>query len=423
MDDSLRHRLRKLGVVKGLSGVKAGPKPGEGRRPESAGRPDSVLPGAEKSVDEGVFWLDLRHYDRAYTHGRYALSGLDDVPGTALELLGVPDLGDRPAFLDTETTGLAGGAGTLAFLVGVGVWTGEGLDLHLIFMRDPDEEPAALAYLTELLSGVTGLVTFNGRGFDVPLLETRYVMNRMSLTPLALPHLDLLTVARRLWRDHLPSRRLGELERHILDVMRTEQDLDSALIPWMYRQYLATGDAREMVRVLYHNEIDVLSLASLLVHAVRMVEMPDEMALASAEWAGIGRVYDRAGRELEAFRAWQVALSGEIDELDAICAARLWREMGIRLKRRRAWPEALDIWDTWTDRLPGEVAPLVEKAKYYEWTVRDLGEALACTEVALARAAAHPKGMRRFSVLAELEHRKERLKRKLLRAEEKADPD
>jgi len=108
VDDSLRHRLRKLGVVKGLSGVKAGPKPGEGRRPELAGRPDSVLPGAEKSVDEGVFWLDLRHYDRAYTHGRYALSGLDDVPGTALELLGVPDLGDRPAFLDTETTGLAG---------------------------------------------------------------------------------------------------------------------------------------------------------------------------------------------------------------------------------------------------------------------------------------------------------------------------
>ena len=423
MDEPLRRRLRKLGVVKGLSGLKAGPKPEGVRRPESSAPSRSALPGAEKSMDEGVFWLDLRHYDRAYTHGRYALSGLDDVPETALDLLGVPDLGDRPAFLDTETTGLARGAGTLAFLVGVGVWSGEGFDLHLIFMRDPDEEPAALAYLTELLSGVTGLVTFNGRGFDVPLLETRYVMNRMPLTPLALPHLDLLTVARRLWRDHLPSRRLGELERRILDVMRTEQDLDSGLIPWMYRHYLATGDAREMVRVLYHNEIDVLSLASLLVHAARMVEMPAEMALASAEWAGIGRVYDRAGREAEAFRAWQLALSGEVDELDANCAARLWKEMGVRFKRRKAWPEALAIWDTWTDRLPGDVAPLVEKAKYYEWTVRDLGEALACTEVALARAATHPRGMRRFGILGELEHRQERLKRKLVRDEARAEAD
>ena len=417
MDESLRQRLRKLGVVKGLSGLKADPEPGP------AGRSVAVLPGTETSVGEGVFWLDLRHYDRAYTHGRYALSGLEDVPESALELLGVPDLGDRPAFLDTETTGLAGGAGTLAFLVGVGVRTDGGFDLHLIFMRDPDEEPAALAYLTELLSGVTGLVTFNGRGFDVPLLETRYVMNRMVPTPLALPHLDLLTVARRLWRDHLPSRRLGELERHILDVTRTEEDLDSGLIPWMYRQYLATGDAHEMVRVLYHNEIDVLSLASLLVHAARMVETPAEMALASAEWAGIGRVYDRAGREDEAFRAWQVALSGEMDELDASCAARLWQEMGVRFKRRKAWPEALAIWDTWIDRLPGDVVPLVEKAKYYEWTLRDLGEALACTEVALARAAAHPKGMRRFGILGELEHREERLKRKLARAEARVGPE
>jgi len=175
VDESLRRRLRKLGVVKGLSGLQAGLSPERGRRPESVGRPGSatpsqtVLPGAEKSVDEGVFWLDVRHYERAYTHGRYALSGLADVPEAALDLLGVPDLGDRPAFLDTETTGLAGGAGTLAFLVGVGIWTGEGFDLHFIFMRDPDEEPAALAYLTEILSGATGLVTFNGRGFDVPL--------------------------------------------------------------------------------------------------------------------------------------------------------------------------------------------------------------------------------------------------------------
>ena len=285
-------------------------------------------------------------------------------------------------------------------------------DLDLIFMRDPEEEPAALEHLTEVLSQATGLVTFNGRGFDVPILETRYVLNRMPPLPLALPHLDLLMVARQLWRDHLPSRRLGELETHILDVKRSEQDLDSGLIPYLYREYLDTGDPTEMVRIFYHNEVDVLSLASLLVHMARMVEAPEEMSLAPAEWAGVGRVYDRAEREAAAMRAWRTALEGELEER---CAARLWGELGLRHKRREAWIEALGIWDAWIQAQPRAIDPLVEKAKYYEWTVRDLEQALTCTQTALARAGKLPRGMDRYKVLAELHHRLERLEERLAR--------
>jgi uncharacterized protein len=415
VDESLQQRLRKLGVVKGLAGLqsredRAEPDPRQAPAPS----PATELPGEEVTNGRGTFWLMRRTYPATLLHGRHALGSLAQVPVRALELVGVPELGSRPAFLDTETTGLAGGTGTLAFLIGVGIWDGEHLVLDLIFMRRPDEEPAALSYLTELLSGATGLVTFNGRGFDVPILETRYILNRMAPLPLALPHLDLLTVARQLWRDHLASRALGELERHILKVVRTGQDIDSGLIPWLYREYLESGDTAEMTRIFYHNEIDVLSLASLLVHVARMVDAPDGMKLAPAEWAGIGRVYDRAGKEGDALAAWRRALSGETGELAESCASRLWEEMGMRCKRRQAWDEALGIWEAWIAGIPSAATPLIEEAKYYEWAVRDFQRALDCTERALRRVERWPSGMKRYRALAELRHRYERLVRRLV---------
>ncbi|MGC9523115.1 MAG: ribonuclease H-like domain-containing protein [Anaerolineae bacterium] len=425
MDDALRRRLRKLGIVQGLRGLRAAEADARDQAAqEREARASTVLPGRQVEAGGGTFWLAERAYPADVAHGRHRLAALADVTPTALELLDVPDLGPRPAFLDTETTGLAGGTGTLAFLIGVGIWQEDRLALHLIFMRDPAEEAAALSYLTDVLSQATGLVTFNGRGFDVPILESRYILNRMPPAPLALPHLDLLGVARTLWRDHLASRRLGELERHILDVVRTEQDIDSALIPWLYRQYLETGETGDIERVFYHNEIDVLSLASLLIHVSRMVEAPEALPLAPAEWAGVGRVYDRAGREDGALRAWRLAVSGELGELDDDCASRLWSELGTRYKRREAWKEALAVWDAWIAAMPLAVAPLVEKAKYFEWTVKDLEAALVCTERALKRAAALPAGMARYRALAELRHRQGRLERRLAgEAEAEADAE
>ncbi len=415
MDESLQQRLRKLGVIKGLAGLQ--PRATPDADPASARPRATNLPGGEVTNEHGTFWLAQYTYPGSCLHGRHAIGALSELPARALELVGVPDLGRHPAFLDTETTGLSGGTGTLAFLVGAGIWDGAQLVLHLIFMRRPEEEPAALRYLSRVLSEATGLVTFNGRGFDVPILETRYILNRMMPEPLALPHLDLLTVARQLWRDHLASRALGQLEHHILGVERTGQDIDSGLIPWLYREYLESGDTSDMTRIFYHNEIDVLSLASLLVHVARMVDAPEQMSLAPAEWAGVGRVYDRVGREDEALAAWRRALSGEAGELAEPCASRLWEEMGLRCRRREAWDEALAIWDAWIAALPGAVTPLIEKAKYYEWSARDLPAALVCTQEAVRRVERWPSGMRRYKMLAEVSHRRERLVRRLAQSE------
>jgi hypothetical protein len=409
MDDKLRQQLQRLGVVKGLKGLQPAPPPPTAEPARSA---STALPGDEVITEHGSIWVEKRVYPSFHPHGRYTLGEMQCLPVEALPLFGVPDLGARPAFLDTETTGLSGGAGTLVFLTGIGVWDDDALTLHLVFLRSPDEELAAMHYIEDVLAGATGIVSFNGAGFDLPLLETRFILNRMAPNWRVLPHLDLLTVARQLWRDHLESRRLGVLETEILRVQRAEVDIESSLIPWLYRQYLDTGNTDDMVRVFYHNRIDVLSLVSLLVHVARMVASPEQMALAPGEWAGVGRVLDRAGREAEAFTAWQRALT-DVDNLDEACAARLWAEMALRHKRREAWTEALILWDAWIESQPLTVDPLVERAKYYEWTIGDLHAALAETDIALQRAERHPKGLRRTQLLAELRHRKERLERKL----------
>jgi len=413
MDDKLRQQLKRLGVVKGLKALQPAPPPPA----EPSRQASSALPGDELLTPHGPVWVEKRVYPSIHPHGRYALGEMQRLPVAALPLFGVPDLGVRPAFLDTETTGLAGGAGTLVFLTGIGVWEdapdGGALTLHLVFLRSPDEELAAMRYIEDVLDGATGIVSFNGNGFDLPLLETRFILNRMAPRWRALPHLDLLTVARQLWRDHLESRRLGVLETAILRVQRAEVDIESSLIPWLYRQYLDTGDTGDMVRVFYHNRIDVLSLVSLLVHVTRMVTSPEQMALAPGEWAGVGRVYDHVGREADAFRAWERALLQETGTLDEACAARLWCEMALRHKRCGAWERAFALWDAWANYHPLAVEPLVERAKYYEWTTGDLRAALSETDAALHRAERHPKSLKRTQLLSELRHRKDRLERKL----------
>jgi hypothetical protein len=137
----------------------------------------------------------------------------------------------------------------------------------------------------------------------------------------------------------------------------------------------------------------------------------------------VGRVYDRAGREADALAAWEHALSGDAGNLDPACAARLWREIAARHRRAGAWESACAAWAAWATRLPLDAEPLIERAKYDEWTVHDLDAALSETLAALVRAAQQPRGPTRTLLIADLRHRQERLERKRAneRISEKAD--
>jgi len=170
--------------------------------------------------------------------------------------------GQQWLFLDTETTGLMGGTGTYPFLVGLAWWEGGGLEVEQLFMREYSEERSVLAALAERLAERPVLVTFNGKSFDWPLLETRYRMTRSITPPVLRAHLDFLHPARNLWRLRLGSVRLSQLERHVLGWDRGA-DLVSELIPRIYLDFVRHGHANALVPVFQHNQMDLRGLAGL----------------------------------------------------------------------------------------------------------------------------------------------------------------
>jgi uncharacterized protein len=280
------HRLRGLGLRKGTAGLA---KP---TRPASAPRTDE-LPGQEVVTPFGPAWVftqryrlseypDLGHLLQASPD---AFAGLGRDPGLAG--LSVPAV----AFIDTETTGLSIGTDTYTFLIGVGTYepgdepdeaAGEveaGMPDNFVvrqfFMRHPGEERAQLHLVEETLGACTGVISFNGRAFDMPLLFNRFTLAGLLSMPLAgALHLDLLPPARRLWRARLTSCALSQLERDILGVQRSADDVPGWMIPGIYRDYYRTGTGADLVgRVFYHNLEDIRSMARLAGHMVRLFEL------------------------------------------------------------------------------------------------------------------------------------------------------
>lgn len=407
MATDVRDKLRQLGVTKGASKLK--PKP---RRARSI---ESLLGGQEIESPAGRAFVVEERYTPAHLHGSTALGALLEQPASvAAQLAREPTLADvhlsRCVFLDTETTGLSGGTGTLVFLVGIGAFEGETFCVRQFFLRDPDKEAAMLAALSERMDDYQAIVTFNGRGFDLPLLQARYILARMRPTWLALPHLDLLMPARRVWRDRLSSCALSSLEAHVLAVRRAQDDVPGYLIPQMYLDYLQTGDAREMPRVIYHNRQDILSMVTLTAQLCRMFADPlaDE-TLVPADLVSLGKWYDDLGMEALAERAFRAAL-----EREALVTTRVTAltRLGFLIKRQGRHPEAIVIWEQLAQADDHGVTAHVELAKYFEWHAGDPEQALMWARAASQVVAAWPAGFTRDQAGSEIAHRLERLERK-----------
>jgi len=378
------------------------------RPPRRAAEPvETTLGGEVLETDAGA--VLAVHYDLALSE-RYGPVALGDILGIAPSTLSVlmPALGAAVdprglVFLDTETTGLAGGTGTYAFLVGVARFGGDRFRLTQLFMRDLDEEPALVAALAPLLEGATGIVTFNGTGFDVPLLETRFILQRRRW-PLTLPHIDLMHPARKVWGDWLEDCRLGTLERRVLGVSR-ERDVPGAVIPSLYFQFLRRRVAAPLRDVLAHNRHDVLALAGLLGWLGRAVEGGTAM-LAPEEYAGLGRLWERTDVE-RACACYEAALAGGLEAAFgyAVCL-RLARWE----KRRARWAAARALWETAVVAPAFDPRPWEELAKFHEHRARDLAAARHVVMRALGLAAAAGASAR---IVEAFRYRLARLERRL----------
>lgn len=299
----------------------------------------------------------------------------------------------RILYLDTETTGLATGAGTYAFLIGIGRWQPDpGGDPHgrmvveQYFLDDYDGEPAMVAALDRQLSEAQALVTYNGRAFDVPLLETRWRMQRVR-PRFPSRHLDLLYFARRLWRRRLDSCSLGSVESAILSIERAS-DVPGALVPGIYLDCLRGAHLERLVPVFDHHAQDIYSLAALASALTRAAVEPDDPRFSFAEdqW-GLARLFEDCGRIEEALvRLEWAVLTARDEEFGFWLAMQLAR----RYKRLGRWQEAIEIWQARAAQArPGRLEPLVELAKYAEHRVKDFVQARQWTEQALRLVDQH----------------------------------
>ena len=375
------------------------------------------LTGEEVATPLGAAFRRQATYPLDHEHGQRPLASLLGFDSRlAADVARQPGLGEialnRLTFLDTETTGLAGGAGTLVFLVGVGRFTASGFRLRQYFLRDPAEEPGMLHALQEDLEESSGFVTFNGRGFDLPLLEMRYgigLRRRWHLS--GLPHFDLLFPARRLWRRALPDCSLGTLEAHLLGVERTEEDVPGAMIPALYLDYLRSGDTTSMARVLYHNAADILTLVGLAAIVLERYEGPGA-ALSGSEALAIARWHAERGRPESAETALRHAIEFSQGELQQEALRRFTTLL--RSQHRRA--HALEALAAWSQLSPSDPEPRLEAAKYFEWEARDPSQALRWADQARQAVELWSESWRRRDALASIDHRIRRLLVKMAQA-------
>jgi uncharacterized protein len=349
-------------------------------------------------------------------------------------------------FLDTETTGLAGGTGTYPFLVGIAWWDAAGLQVEQFFMRDLDEEHSLLLELAERMAERPILVTFNGKSFDWPLLETRYRMTRAirAVTPKA--HLDLLHPARQLWRLRLGSVRLKDLERHVLggdaralDWTRHE-DIDSSLIPQMYFDYLRGGPAEPLAGIFHHNQMDLRGLAALAGKIFMLLDTGNGIANAAppdahdpVEILGVSRMLHRRGHSARARELYESALLGGLPrpverlaqtelallakrELDYNRAATLWDELRKAPKAARRSQSAV-LAEEARKSLETAIEAAEQLAIYYEHRVKQPRRAAelirtAIAELRDAQCAGGIEAARAIKIDSRLAHRLARLERR-----------
>ncbi len=319
----------------------------------------------------------------------------------------------RWILLDTETTGLAGGTGTYAFLVGVAWWEGSEFVVEQFFMQDHSQEASMLIGLAERLGSRRVIVTFNGKSFDCPLLETRFRMTRLGTFPVPAFHLDLLHPARTLYRLRLSSVALSELERHILGLDRGA-DIPSETIPGRYFAFLRGGPPEPVAEVFQHNVHDLRGLASLAVHVAGLLESGEQSSLDGLEMLGVARFFRLRGERELAGPGYARALAQGLPEM-AERSAR--RELALLSRRGRDFESASSHWMRLLDESPKGMEAYEQLAIYYEHHAGDVGEALAITQEALIRLqGAHqsgkvtPQQYRRFH--SNLHHRLSRLSRK-----------
>lgn len=405
--DSLSKKLQALGVKLGTSEI-ASP----GTDPGNPALVD-ILPGKWLSTRCGDTFVVSRDYPLDHTQGEvriYPLSNLDPI-GLWVGDQGLSDIPlDKFVFIDTETTGLSGGTGTYTFLIGAGRFLNNAFRLNQYFMRDPAEETAQLAALEAFLAPAQVIVSYNGKAFDLPRLNTRFRAHGWPPPLEDVIHIDLLHLARRLYSSLLDSCTLGSIEHSLLQFTRKEDDVPGWQVPDLFFDYLQTGDPSPLIKVYYHNDMDVVSMPALLNLLSHRLTNPFQSEFEDyPDLLPIGKFYKHLG-ELDVAEEILTEVIRSVPKPDNLLLEGL-KELSHIYKKKSWYDQAIPLWEQAASQ--GEIYAAIELAKVYEHHRSSLPEAIHWTLTALEICRGdHLPEHKAQSMLPQLKHRLQRLKAK-----------
>jgi uncharacterized protein YprB with RNaseH-like and TPR domain len=358
----------------------------------------AVPPGEVHSTALGSHYFIHAVYPGDHVHGkvrlgRFSSADLDGLMKVMHEKGTVPRR-DRVVFLDTETTGIQGGAGMCPFLVGLGYFSGEDFHMVQFFIRDFDEEPSMLLALGGLLEQFELVVTYNGAAFDIPLLETRFTLSRLD-SPFGverkrdgaqpsktISHFDLLFTARRLWRNGHGSCRLAALEREMISFVRGP-DIPGAMIPQAYFDYLQHRPCAAFRSVFTHNVYDVISLVALTVQACDRVSLEPAALDEPLDLYSLGRVLESSADWRRSVRLYEMALAGGVLEP---MRRKVLEDLAVIYRRGGEHERSLEICRELMQYPEFIMVGYEGAAIYHERVARDLDAALHVLHEGLSRA-------------------------------------
>jgi uncharacterized protein YprB with RNaseH-like and TPR domain len=384
--------------------VKKNEQPETNRAEDIRGLPNGMWTSKSVYRTESLFEIGA-------PYGRNALSDPD-----GMDIMRRVGAHDRVVCLDLETTGLSGGAGTYAFLCGIGATNGGFFKVTQYFLKSPAYEAEWLATIDADIPADSTLVTYNGRTFDVPMLLTRHVMTRMNAHWEQFPHIDLLYFSRKFYKGRLESCSLGNIERRVLGLQRSGEDVQGYLIPGLYSQYLRSRDASDLRGVFYHNRLDIASLAALYCHIARTLEGKSKN---SVDLLRAGDFWNDRGFTEDASRLWNMAEEYPASRMDAaIRKAFMAKKNHDHLAAKEHFESALQQLNAERgvmSRINDALVILEELAKLEEHRFMSPERALAYVRGALdaIRRARIYGGISNTSATRKMEHRKTRLEKKI----------
>jgi len=374
-------------------------------------------PGEVVANDFGTCLRIRTSYPVNHAHGKIILKTFHEIDQPIFGMMGKdPSFNhidfNRAIFLDTETTGLAGGAGTVPFLVGLGYFRDKNFVIDQYLMRDYHEERAMLSFVSDHIQSAGALVTYNGKGYDAHVLSSRWILARMAVDIHFMPHLDLLYPVRRLWKRRLIDCSLGNVEKEILQFQR-HGDVPGYLIPSLFFDFLRTSNYHTLNPIFTHNRWDILSLVALAGLMGTVFQNPLETLSHPADVFSLGRAMENSTKGMAAIQCFQKALS-TVQRDDN------WQEIAWHLgrvyKREENWNEAIKIWKSILERSPDKIETYEEMAKYYEHQIKQFDKAIAIVTRALERIQIVQELRGDFSHIfwkEKLEYRLKRLEHKM----------